>query len=275
MSICTYTYTHTLILMSIREREMQLKTIAIINQKGGVGKSTTASAIGSGLILKGYSVLFVDLDAQGNLSWTLGAETRGYNALGVLQRPQTAKEEIQHTEGADIIASSPSLAGADTLITETGKEYRLKEALESLSGDYDFCIIDTPPALGILTINALTACDGAIVPAQADIYSLQGISQLNSTIQTVKKYCNPALSIIGIVLTRYNGRSIIRREVAEMLEQTAQSLNTKLYKSKIRECTALVEAQATKQNIYSYAPRSNATADYKALVDEILREENN
>ena len=250
-----------------------MNILAVINQKGGVGKSTTALAIGAGLILKGYRTLFIDLDAQGNLTYTLGATTKGYNALGVLQRPETAKEEIQHTEQGDIIASSPSLAGADTLITQTGKEYRLKEALETIAGEYDYCIIDTPPALGILTINALTACRGAIIPAQADIYSLQGISQLNSTIQTVKKYCNPALSIMGIVLTRYNGRSIIRREVAEMLEQTAQSLNTKLYKAKIRECIALVEAQAKKQNIFSYAPRSNAAADYKALVAEILGEE--
>lgn len=249
------------------------KALAIINQKGGVGKSTTALAIGAGLSLKGYSVLFIDLDAQGNLSYTLGADTKGYNAMRVLERPETAKEEIQHTPQGDIIASSPKLAGADKLLEETGKEYRLKEALDSLQGAYDYIIVDTPPALGILTINALTACTGAIIPAQADIYSLQGIAQLNSTIETVKKYCNPSLSIMGIVLTRFNGRSIIRREVAEMLERTAEQLHTKLYTSKIRECTALVEAQATKQNIYSYAPRSNATADYKALVDEILRGE--
>lgn len=249
------------------------KAIAVINQKGGVGKSTTALAIGAGLSLKGYSVLFIDLDAQGNLSYTLGADTKGYNAMGVLERPETAKEEIQHTPQGDIIASSPKLAGADKLLEETGKEYRLKEALESLQGAYDYIIVDTPPALGILTINALTACTGAIIPAQADIYSLQGIGQLNSTIETVKKYCNPSLSIMGIVITRFNGRSIIRREVAEMLERTADQLHTKLYSSKIRECTALVEAQATKQNIYSYAPRSNATADYKALVDEIIKGE--
>ena len=247
-----------------------MQTIAVINQKGGVGKSTTALAIGAGLSLKGYSVLFIDLDAQGNLSYTLGAGTQGYNAMGVLQRPETAKEEIQHTQNGDIIASSPALAGADTVLTETGKEYRLKEALESLSGEYDYCIIDTPPALGILTINALTACRGAIIPAQADIYSLQGISQLNSTIQTVKKYCNPALSIMGIVLTRYSSRSVISREVTELIEQTAEQLQTKLYKAKIRECIALKEAQAVKQNIFTYAPRSNATADYRALVEEIL-----
>ena len=249
------------------------KAIAVINQKGGVGKSTTALAIGAGLSLKGYSVLFIDLDAQGNLSYTLGADTKGYNAMGVLERPETAKEEIQHTPQGDIIASSPKLAGADKLLEETGKEYRLKEALDSLQGAYDYIIVDTPPALGILTINALTACTGAIIPAQADIYSLQGIGQLNSTIETVKKYCNPSLSIMGIVITRFNGRSIIRREVAEMLEHTADQLHTKLFSSKIRECTALVEAQATKQNIYSYAPRSNATADYKALVDESIKGE--
>lgn len=247
--------------------------IAVINQKGGVGKSTTAHALGAGLILKGYSVLFVDLDYQGNLSYSMGANTKGYNALGVLERPETAKEEIQHTASGDIIASSPKLAGADKLLEETGKEYRLKEALESLQGAYDYIIVDTPPALGILTINALTACTGAIIPAQADIYSLQGIAQLNSTIETVKKYCNPSLSIMGIVLTRFNGRSIIRREVAEMLEQTAEQLHTKLYSTKIRECVSIVEAQAMKKPIYSYAPRSNATADYKALVAEMLGEE--
>ena len=249
------------------------QTIAVLNQKGGVGKSTTAQALGAGLILKGYSVLFVDLDYQGNLSYSMGASTKGYNALGVLERPETAKEEIQHTRNGDIIASSPKLAGADKLLEDTGKEYRLREALETLRGQYDYVVIDTPPALGILTINALTACTGAIIPAQADPYSLQGIAQLHGTIETVRKYCNPSLSIMGIVITRYNARSTIRREVAEMLEQTARQLHTKLYATKIRECVSIVEAQAMKQSIYSYAPRSNATADYKALVNEILGEE--
>lgn len=250
-----------------------MNTIAVINQKGGVGKSTTALALGAGLILKGYKVLFVDLDAQGNLSYTLNASTQEDNALNVLKGPQAAKENVQHTEQGDVIASSPSLAGADTFITQTGKEYRLREGLETIAGRYQYCIIDTPPALGILTINALTACTGAIIPAQADIYSLQGISQLRGTIETVRKYCNPALAILGIVLTRFNGRSIIRREVAEMLEQTAGQLHTKLYRSRIRECTALVEAQATRQSIFKYAPKSNAAADYKALTEEIIGEE--
>lgn len=250
-----------------------MKTIAIINQKGGVGKSTTAEAIGAGLSLKGYKVLFIDMDAQGNLSYTLNADTKGYNAMGVLERPETIKEEIQHTEQGDIIASSPKLAGADKLLETTGKEYRLKEALEKIKADYDYIIIDTPPALGIITINALTASDGVIIPSQADIYSLQGIQQLNGTIEAVKKYCNPQLSIMGIVLTRYNKRTIIRRELAEIMERTAEQLHTRLYDTKIRECTAIVEAQATRQSIFSYAPRSNATTDYRALVEEIIKTE--
>lgn len=250
-----------------------MKTYAIINQKGGVGKSTTALAIGAGLKIKGCSVLYIDLDAQGNLSYTLGATTQGYNAMGVLQRPETAAQEVQHLPQGDIIASSPALAGADTILAETGKEFRLKEALENLSTNYDYCIIDTPPALGILTINALTACNGVIIPAQADIYSLQGISQLGNTLQTVKKYCNSSLAVLGIVLTRYNTRSIISKEVTELIEKVAEELSTKLYKTKIKECTALKEAQAVKQDIFNYAPKSNAAADYKALVNEILEEE--
>ena len=133
-------------------------------------------------------------------------------------------------------------------------------------------MIDTPPALGILTINALTACHGCIIPAQADIYSLHGIGQLHSTIQTVRKYCNPSFKVLGILLTRYSARTVISREVGEMIEQTAVQLHTKLYRSRIREGTAIKEAQALRMDIYAYAPRSNAASDYKALVDEIMEE---
>lgn len=252
-----------------------MKIIATINQKGGVGKSTTTHAIGAGLFLRGYKVLFVDLDAQGNLSYALGvgAGLPGLSSLDVMTGTTAAGQAVQKTAQGNAIASSPALAGADTVITEVGKEYRLKEALEILQGQYDYCLLDTPPALGILTVNALTACNGVIIPAQADIFSLQGISQLYGTLQTVKKYCNPSLKVMGILLTRYSGRAIISREIAEMTEQTAAQLDTKLYASKIRENTAIKEAQARRQSIYDYAPKSNATADYNALVDEIIREE--
>ena len=253
-----------------------MKILAISNQKGGTGKSTTALALGIGLSLRGRKTLFVDLDAQGNLSYTLGADATGLTGISsfdILTGNTPAELAVQRTRQGDIIAASPALAGADTVLTAVGKEYRLKEALETLQGAYDYCIVDTPPALGILTVNALTACDGVIIPAQADIYSLQGISQLYGTLQTVKRYCNPSLKVMGILLTRYSGRAIISREIAEMTEETATQIHTKLYNTKIRETTAIKEAQARRQSIYEYAPRSNATTDYTAFVDEILREE--
>lgn len=250
-----------------------MNVIAVINQKGGVGKSTTALAVGAGLRKAGKSVLFVDLDPQGNLTYTLkAAEGSPANALNALLQPTTAAGTIQSTEQGDAIAAIPELANADAIITQTGKEYRLREALEPLRARYDYVIIDTPPALGILTINALTACTGVIIPAQADVFSVQGVKQLYGTIQAVKRYCNPNLRILGIVLTRYNARAVISRDVADLMDETAKEIGTKLYGAKIRECTALKEAQAQRMNIYDYAPKSNATADYTALTAEILKE---
>lgn len=216
-------------------------------------------------------MLYIDLDAQGNLSYALGAKEGNYNAMGVLQRPETIKDEIQHIGNKHIIASSTSLAGADNVITQTGKEFRLREALDNVKGEYDFCIIDTPPALSILTINALTASDGMVIPSQADIFSLHGIAQLNDTITAVKKYCNPSLKIYGILLTRYNKRAIISQEIADNLKDTANKLDSKLFETKIRECTAIKEAEAMQQDIYSYAPKSNASSDYKQFTEELLK----
>lgn len=246
--------------------------IAVINQKGGVGKSTTSNAIGAGLFQRGYKVLFIDLDAQGNLSYSMKCENKPLSSLEVLTGTATAKEATLTTPQGDIIPASPALASADTIITDTGREYRLKEALEPLKGDYDYIIIDTPPALGTLTINALTACDSVIIPAQADIYSLQGIGQLNQTIQTVKRYCNKELTIKGIVITRYSPRAVLTRDMTDLLEDTAKQLNTKVFASRIRECIALKEAQASQIDIFTYNPRSNAGIDYKALLEEMIGE---
>ncbi len=250
-----------------------MRTYAIINQKGGVGKSTTALSIGAGLTIKGNSVLYIDLDAQGNLSYTLEADTNTHNVVEILKNPNNVKNIIQRTKQGDIIASTSALTGSDIFLTGVGKEYKLKEALKHIDSLYDYCIIDTPPALGILTINALTACNGAIIPAQADMYSLQGINQLKDTINAVKAYCNKDLSIMGILLTRYNGRSILTKEITEMIDSTAQQLETKLYKTKIRECIAIKEAQAIQQNIFTYAPKSNAAIDYESLLTEIIEKE--
>lgn len=247
--------------------------IAISNQKGGVGKSTTASAIGAGLFHKGYKVLYIDMDAQANLSYSMRATNSDISSLEVLKGTATAREAIITTAQGDLIPASPNLASSDLLFTETGKEYRLQEALEPIKRDYDYIIIDCPPALGILTVNALTVCDSVIIPAQADIYSLQGVGQLIKTLQTVKKYCNNNLSIKGILITRYNARTILSKDMTELLEDTAKQLQTKLFNTRVRECTAIKEAQASKQDIFRYAPRSNATTDYTSLIEEIIESE--
>lgn len=246
---------------------------AIINQKGGVGKSTTAQALTAGLARRNFRTLAVDLDAQGNLSYTAGASQDGPTALELLTGEAAAGEAIQRTAAGDVIAASKALAGADGFLADTGKEYRLKEALESIQKAYDYIILDTPPALGILTINALTASTGVIIPAQADIYSLQGIEQLAETMKPVKRYCNPALQVEGILLTRYSPRSVLSREVAELAGQLAAKLGTKLFKAAIREAIAIKEAQISQQTIYSYAPKSNVTADYEQFISELLGEE--
>ena len=254
-----------------------MKVVAIINQKGGVGKSTTALALGAGLARKKKRVLFVDLDAQGNLSYTMGVNTHALqqaSAMDVLLQDAEIGDAILRTPwGGDLLPSSPALSGADKSLTAIGKEYRLAEALRRVEERYDWAVVDTPPALGILTINALSACGCCIVPAQADIYSFQGILQLHSTIQAVQRYCNPELRIAGILLTRYNARAIIGREIAEKMQATAEQLGTRVFRAAIREGTAVKESQAMRQDIFTYAPRSNAAADYAKFVDEFLKEE--
>lgn len=247
--------------------------IAVSNQKGGVGKSTTANALGAGLFHKGYKVLYIDLDAQGNLSYSMGATGKAVTSLEVLTGSAAPREAILKTPQGDLIPASPALASADTLITQTGKEYRLKEALEQIEGDYDFIILDTPPALGIITVNALTACNSVIVPVQADVYSLQGIGLLAQTIATVRKYCNHALTIRGILATRYKGRSILAKDMTDLLEDTAAKLHTRLYKTKIRDAVAIPEAAASQKDIFTYAPKSKVAEDYRAFIEELLEKE--
>lgn len=246
------------------------KCIAVINQKGGVGKTTTAANLAAGLSFKGLRVLIIDLDAQANLTYTTGAKTTGITALDVLTGEAKIDESIQKTDCGDVVAATKSLAGADAFISDTGKEYRLREAMDDIRGQYDYIIIDTPPALGILTINALTACDSVIIPAQADIYSLQGIEQLAETMKPVRKYCNHDLKIEGILLTRYSPRSVLSREVAELADQLAARLNTKLFTATIREAVAVKESQISQQSLYSYAPKAKVTEDYTALINEVL-----
>ena len=249
-----------------------MQVIAVLNQKGGVGKSTTAQAIAAGFTLKGYKVLMVDMDGQQSLTTITGAKSGGYSVLDVLTRKHTVAEAVVPTSSGDILTAAEGLGAADTLLKDTGREYRLKEVLKPVKKSYDYCIIDCPPSLGILTINALTAADTCIVPAQADYLSLQAIGQLQGTINTVRTYTNRDLRIAGIVITRYSSRAVLSRDAVELIQAKAAEMGTRVFSAKVRECIALKEAQAVRQSIYDYAKRSNGAKDYQALIDEILEE---
>ena len=247
-----------------------MKILAIVCQKGGVGKSTTALNLGAGLSFKGKKVLFIDLDAQGNLTETLGSDGCGVTALDVLLGEATAEEALRQTAPGDLIAAGPSLSGADMSVPRARREYRLQDALMPLKDKYDYVIIDTPPALGILTVNALTAAAEAIVTVQADVYSLRAIGQLSLTVDAVRRHCNAALSIGGILLTRHNARAVLSRDMTEMIEQTAAALHTKVFAASIREAVAIKESQACQQDIFTYAPKSGVAKDYQGFVNEYL-----
>ena len=248
------------------------KTVAIANRKGGVGKTATAHALGAGLLRRGRRVLFIDLDSQCNLTDALGVDVKTVEAssLDVLEGSSEASEAIIQTEGGDLLPATPQLATADKVIDGVGKEYRLRDALQPIARRYDFIIIDTPPALGVLTINALTASNKVIIPAQADLYSLTGIEQLYGTIGAVQHFTNKKLKIDGILVTRYVGRSIISKDMRSNLEDVAKIIETKVYKTSIRECIAVKEAQATHKDIFSYSLKSNASKDYEAFIEEFL-----
>jgi len=248
------------------------QVIAITNQKGGVGKSTTTEALAEGLAHKGKKTLLIDLDAQGSISLTAGATQTPPTMYEVLTQQCESATAIQQRQGrADMIPASQYLARLDVELVATGKEYRLREQLAPLLPLYDFIVIDTPPALGVLTVNALTAAHRVIMPAQADIYSLQGVGQLSETLEAIRAYTNPGLTLMGILLTRHNARSVLSRDMAEAARATAQQIGTFLYDTVIREAVALKEAQANRQSIFTYAPKSNPAADYMAFTEEFLK----
>lgn len=243
---------------------------AITNQKGGVGKTTTAAALATGLKMLKKNVLAIDLDAQCNLTDTLGA-SRSASILNVLLGEKAIEEAIQHTESTDIIASSKALVGADKALDSIGKENKLKEALEPIKDKYDFIIIDTPPALNVLTVNALAVADKVIIPAEAALYSIQGFNDLLENIEPVKKYFNPSLEVAGVLITKYKTRSTICKEATEVLEKLAERAGTKVFKAKIRDTVAVNASVATGQSIYDYNPKGNAAIDYKEFIKELLK----
>ena len=245
--------------------------IAIVNQKGGIGKTTTAQALAAGLAAKKRRVLAVDLDGQCNLTYLSGADIAG-SVSNALENPSRTREEITHAPEFDLLAGGQELAAADVLLTGTGKEYRLAAALDTVGKDYDYCIVDTPPALGILSVNALTAADAVIIPALVDVLSIQGINQLARTIDTIRHHTeNKSLKISGILLTRHNPRTLVTQGLEQSFEELASDLGTKVFKSKIRDATAIREAQVKRKSVLAHAPKSNIAKDYKKFVNEVIK----
>lgn len=244
--------------------------IALVNQKGGVGKSTTAHALGCGIFRKGYRVLFVDLDPQGNLTYAMAAEESKYNAADLL-RGVPAKETVITTRQGDIVPAGTELSGADITLTYAGKEFALKKAIEPLLEEYDYIFIDTPPAMGILSINAMTCATQLIIPVLADIFSLQGMGQLYDTYSAVKEYTNPELRVLGVLLTKYNDRMIISRNIRAMAQDAVAQFQSKVFTTSIREAVAIRETQISQQDLFSYAPESRVAQDYAALIEEVLQ----
>ncbi|MGB5823185.1 MAG: ParA family protein [Proteocatella sp.] len=245
--------------------------ITFTNQKGGVGKTTSSSALISGLAMRGYQVLGIDLDPQGNLGFYFGIDIESSTSIyDVFKGQHNIESAIYHTEHCDIIPSNILLSGAEIEFNQFGREYLLKNVISAIGDRYDYIIIDTPPALNILTVNAYVASDYLIIPMVPEILSLLGVSQLKETFLAVQKFYNPKLRILGILITKFNGRTILAREVLDMSEKIAVQLDTVVLSSKIRPAVVVAESPAHGISIFEYAPSSNPAKDYNDFIDEIL-----
>ena len=250
------------------------KVICITNQKGGVGKTSTTESIAACLTKKGYRVLCLDMDPQGNLSFSVDAGTEDFPTIyDVLKGTTKVLFAVQKTTSFDIIASSLLLNSVDLEFTEQDREFILKERLEPAREKYDYILIDTPPALSLLTINAFTAADSIIIPMVVDAFSLQGIAELNETIMRVRKAYNPNLKIEGIVLNKYSFWSRMSKEILATAQMVATDLDTKIFHQKIHARRTISEAQARQMSLLEYAPNSRYMRDTMKLVDEILNQE--
>ena len=247
-----------------------MKKVAIANRKGGVGKSTTAAALLAGLSSKGFRALGVDLDGQRNFTRSFNVDDTGGGIMAVLKGELEPGEAIQATASGSVLPASKALSGADLTFTGRGRDVLLRGALKKVEPSFDFCVIDCPPALGILTINALCAADYVIIPAQADIFSLEGIADLEEILGPVREAKNPSLKVAGILLTRYSPRAILSQDAAALAADMAARLGTFVYRATIREAVAVKEAQINRETLFEYVPKANVTADYMAFIEEFL-----
>lgn len=247
-----------------------MEVITTTNRKGGVAKTETAHNIGYLLAQEGKKVLMIDLDSQCSLTKLMLEYKPEHNAMDVLSGTCAIDEAIVESKGLSLLAGNSKLSNAAKIFVDTGREYILKEALEPVKGNYDFIIIDTPPELSILTINALVASNSILIPTTADFLSMDCIMELKGTFDQLRKYCNKDLVVKGIILTRFSSRTILARDMQQNAQKIAEQLGTKLFKATIPECNAVREAQAKRSCVSQYAPFSTAGRAYKELVKELL-----
>ena len=174
-------------------------------------------------------------------------------------------------QGVDIIAGSIGLKNSDSVFTDVGREYILRDAIKDLKKNYDYVIIDTPPTLSLLTLNALTCSDDVIIPMQADIFSMQGLSQLIKQIEAIKKYTNNKIKVAGVLLTKYSERNILTRDLYKQIEKVTDDLGLHLFKSTIRDAILVKEAQAQKTNIIDADAKAKVTKDYISFINEYMK----
>jgi chromosome partitioning protein len=246
------------------------RTIAVINQKGGVGKTTSVVNIGAGLTSLGHKVLLVDLDAQAHLTYSMGiaADDLELTIYDLLRGDAAFDRVVLEKNGLAIIPSSINLTAAEIeFSTAAGREALLKNVIAGISG-YDFILLDCPPNLGLLTLNALTAAKEVFVPLQAEFLSIKGLNKLMEMVDKVKQRVNTELEISGILLTLVDQRLKLHQEV---LENLRKPFGNKLFQTVIRRNISLAEATSFGQSIFKYAPASHGAKDYWDLCDEILR----
>jgi chromosome partitioning protein len=244
------------------------KVISISNHKGGVGKTTSAINIGSGLNKLGKKILLIDLDPQANLSQSLGIIEPDNNIYGAL-RGEYKLQPIEVVKGLDVIPSTLDLSGAEVEMSgEAGREYILRELIEPIRGSYDYILIDSPPSLGLLTLNSFVASDQIFIPLQAQFLALQGLTKLLEVIDKIKKRLNKELEVGGVFITQYDSRKVLNRDVVATIEA---HFDDAVFKTKIRDNVALAEAPAQGLDIFRYNPKSPGAEDYLSLCKEILK----